>query len=246
MESFNVSIVSIQYNGISWIALNSTRPIVFYSINGITWYNSSNAESTVVDPGAFQVGASGIVTNGSDWIVGLQNTQTGSLISKDGINTWVSNGYAGYMTPFTYNGSIYIVEAQNQGQPAFIIYSYNGLTWLPATSLETFFGSRIRNIVSQNVLGLPKIPKGEQGDTGPPGSGYTTYIGEVTLNGSGLAYVSFQTPYTSTSYRVFVNYLGNGTGGTLIPMYVTITSTTAFTILGGTADLPVCWMTVGT
>ena len=90
---------------------------------------------------------------------------------------------------------------------------------------------------------------GPNGATGPPGqggSGYTTYIGDATLNSSGSAYVSFQTPYTSTSYRVFVNYLGNATVGTLTPMYVSITSTNTFTIIGGAQGVPICWMTVGT
>jgi hypothetical protein len=79
----------------------------------------------------------------------------------------------------------------------------------------------------------------------PPAWISAFYTGQVTLdNGTGGANtITLPAAYSSTSYNVFVTYLGSGT---LTPMYVTITDTSHFTINGGTAGVLVCWMTIGT
>jgi hypothetical protein len=83
------------------------------------------------------------------------------------------------------------------------------------------------------------------GGSALPTSLSTSYTGQVTLdNGTGASVNNITLPaaYTSTSYNVFVSYLGSG----ITPMYVTITDTSHFKINGGTVGALVCWMTIGT
>jgi hypothetical protein len=87
IQTFNVTAIHlIQYNGIMWIALNSGRPFVYFSMNGITWFYSSNADATVEDPAQNSAVTSAITTNGLDWLVGCMNTNSFTIFSKDGIN----------------------------------------------------------------------------------------------------------------------------------------------------------------
>ena len=117
----------VEWNGIMWVAVGDSSTNGFnsicYSYDGIIWNPSQN-------PGAFNIGYC-VAWNNIMWIAGGYPGGSNMWYSYDGMN-WDKNNsqYINIVYDIAWNGNMWVAVGDSNS----IVYSYDGITWFPATN----------------------------------------------------------------------------------------------------------------
>jgi hypothetical protein len=228
--------------GVETIQGTANINTIYYSYNGLTW--TPTRPTTNAGAGAI----CDFAWNGSIWVYVGYGITPNIGYSSNGINWTAANSTNISGVRFgsvTFNGKYFIAQRYsptNNTEANPFYTSSDGISWsvgFSSTNIRSLPGS----LASATIM--PVI--NAMGGSALPALLSSFYTGQVTLNdGTGVTNnITLPAAYSSTSYNVFVSYLGNASG-TLTPMYVTITNASSFRINGGTAGALVCWMTTGT
>ena len=152
---FSQSVRQIVYNGSMWVAIGTGVNTFAYSYDGITWAASTSGNALFTSP-------QGIAWNGSIWVAGGFSTNNRVGYSYDGIN-WTASTSGNALIPGTgfnpgsalnpvWNGTVWVLSGAGGGATNRIIYSYDGINWLPSANGNSIFSGATYLAANSSII----------------------------------------------------------------------------------------------